>query len=122
MATSPHGEVCFLGPVMCCKCSTTLVAKCSKWQLHALLLLQVLGRKERSLAHLLRRYCGVQQDKTHQTADWRLRPLAPELHAYARADVHWLPYLAGLLVEEMQARSPGTTGVSELTRVKAVTE
>jgi hypothetical protein len=76
------------------------------------LVLQVLGREERSLAHLLRRYCGVTQDKTHQTADWRLRPLAPELHKYARTDVHWLPYLAALMVAELQARSPSTTGVS----------
>lgn len=72
---------------------------------------QVLGREERSLAHLLRRYCGVSQDKSHQTADWRLRPLAPQLQAYARSDVHWLLYLAGLMVGELQARSPSTTGV-----------
>jgi hypothetical protein len=76
------------------------------------LLIQVLGREERSLAHLLRRYCGVTQDKTHQTADWRLHPLAPQLQAYARSDVHWLPYLAGLMVGELQTRSPSTTGVS----------
>lgn len=76
-------------------------------------MLQVLGREERSLAHLLRRYCGVTQDKAHQTADWRLRPLAPQLAAYARGDVHWLLRLAGLMVAELQARSPSTTGVSE---------
>lgn len=73
---------------------------------------QALGREERSLAHLLRRYCGVAQNKAHQTADWRLRPLTPELQQYARSDVHWLIYLAGLMVAEMQARSPSTTGVS----------
>jgi ribonuclease D len=74
--------------------------------------LQVLGREERSLANLLRRYCSVTQDKTHQTADWRLRPLPRELQQYARGDVHWLPYLAGRLVAELQARSPSTSGVS----------
>jgi hypothetical protein len=76
--------------------------------------MQVLGREERSLAHLLRRYCGVLQDKTHQTADWRVRPLPKELQTYARSDVHWLPYLAGVMVSEMQARSPSNTGVSLL--------
>lgn len=64
------------------------------------------------MAHLLRRYCGVTQDKSHQTADWRLRPLAPQLQVYACSDVHWLLYLAGLMVGELQARSPSTTGVS----------
>lgn len=75
--------------------------------------LQALGREERSLAHLLRRYCGVVQDKSHQAADWRLRPLAPQLRQYARSDVHWLLHLAGLMVGEMQARSPSNTGVSD---------
>lgn len=73
--------------------------------------MQVLGREERSLANLLRRYCGVTQDKAHQTADWRLRPLPQPLRQYARGDVHWLPYLAGQLVAELQARSPSTNGV-----------
>jgi ribonuclease D len=77
--------------------------------------LQVLGREERSLANLLRRYCSVTQDKTHQTADWRLRPLPQVLQQYARGDVHWLPYLAGRLVAELQARSPSTSGVGSLT-------
>ncbi|WIA21854.1 hypothetical protein OEZ85_004230 [Tetradesmus obliquus] len=71
----------------------------------------VLGREERSLANLLRRYCGVTQDKAHQTADWRLRPLPQPLRQYARGDVHWLPYLAGQLVAELQARSPSTNAV-----------
>jgi hypothetical protein len=48
----------------------------------ALVFSQVLGRGERSLAHLLRRHCGVMQDKTHQTADcdtpWH--PLPPISH------------------------------------------
>ncbi len=48
----------------------------------AICALQVLGREERSLAHLLRRYCGVQQDKAYQRADWRVRPLSAELIHY----------------------------------------
>jgi hypothetical protein len=55
----------------------------------------------------------VVQDKSHQTADWRLRPLAPQLQQYARSDVHWLLHLAGLMVGEMQDRSPSNTGVSD---------
>jgi ribonuclease D len=78
----------------------------------ALVFSQVLGRGERSLAHLLRRHCSIMQDKTHQTADWRVRPLPQQLQTYARSDVHWLPYLAGVMVAEMQSRSPSSTGVS----------
>eukprot|EP00775_Hariotina_reticulata_P003770 gene3770-4029_t len=74
---------------------------------------QVLGRQERSLASLLRYYCGVAQDKTFQTADWRIRPLPVLLQRYAQADVHWLIYLAARLVAELQARSPGTSGVDD---------
>ena len=33
----------------------------------------MLGYEERSLAHLLSRLCGVNTDKQHQRADWRVR-------------------------------------------------
>ena len=33
-----------------------------------------------------------QADKRHQLADWRVRPLAPELLEYARTDTHYLLY------------------------------
>ncbi|XP_045784912.1 exosome component 10 isoform X2 [Maniola jurtina] len=54
---------------------------------------QVLNFSIKSLAALLKRYCGVDADKTHQMADWRLRPLTPELITYARTDTHFLPYI-----------------------------
>lgn len=35
---------------------------------------QVLGMRQRSLAYLLQRYCGIRADKSlGQTADWRQR-------------------------------------------------
>jgi hypothetical protein len=64
---------------------------------------QVLGKEERSLASLLRVFLGVPQDKRHQAADWRARPLPPALRAYARADVHWLLQLADCLVVRLVA-------------------
>eukprot|EP00879_Flechtneria_rotunda_P011906 GHRR01012435.1.p1 GENE.GHRR01012435.1~~GHRR01012435.1.p1 ORF type:complete len:931 (+),score=387.60 GHRR01012435.1:2246-5038(+) len=70
---------------------------------------QVLGREEHSLANLLRVYCAVQQDKVHQTADWRIRPLPTVLKEYARTDVHWLVWLASRMVAEMQQRSPSAS-------------
>ena len=44
----------------CCHCVTIVC-------------LQVLGKKERSLAALLTEYLGVFQDKQHQLDDWRVR-------------------------------------------------
>ena len=76
------------------------------------LCMQVLGRTERSLAHLLRAYCGVTQDKSLQQADWLARPLPPALVAYARGDVHWLLHLADLLVLELQHKEAAAAAAS----------
>ncbi|BDA45050.1 probable exosome component 10 at N-terminal half [Coccomyxa sp. Obi] len=65
---------------------------------------QVLGYEERSLAHLLHKFCGVTANKQHQLADWRARPLAEELVEYARTDVHFLLYIANVLRAELAAR------------------
>ena len=43
-----------------------------------------------SLAHLLKAICGVEADKAHQLADWRVRPLTEEMLRYARGDTHYL--------------------------------
>jgi hypothetical protein len=64
---------------------------------------QVLGKEERSLASLLRAFLAVPQDKRHQAADWRARPLPPALRTYARSDVHWLLQLADCLVARLAA-------------------
>lgn len=69
-----------------------------------------LGLEARSLGALLRRYCGVEADKAHQRADWRRRPLPPELIEYARGDVHWLLYLADRLGEELVAAGAQEAG------------
>lgn len=58
---------------------------------------QALKKPERSLKHLLRRYCGVSQDKVLQQADWRLRLLPPDMMQYARADAHYLLFLSDVL-------------------------
>lgn len=46
-----------------------------------------------SLAHLLKMHCGVNADKKHQLADWRQRPLSPEMLQYAREDTRYLLYI-----------------------------
>lgn len=45
-----------------------------------------------SLANLVAHFCGVKLDKKYQTADWRERPLPPEMLEYARCDTHYLLY------------------------------
>lgn len=57
----------------------------------------MLGKQARSLAGLTRACQGLDLDKTARTADWRQRPLPPACISYARADVHFLLHLAGLL-------------------------
>eukprot|EP00887_Chlorella_sp_A99_P000972 scaffold5.g972.t1 len=68
----------------------------------------VLGYQQRSLGALLGRFCGVEADKAAgQRADWRQRPLPPALLDYARADVHYLLYIADWLGEELlRERAP----------------
>lgn len=47
----------------------------------------------RGLANLLNFYCDVIADKQYQLADWRLRPISPEMLNYARCDTHYLLYM-----------------------------
>ncbi|HUO85691.1 MAG TPA: ribonuclease D [Thermoanaerobaculia bacterium] len=61
---------------------------------------QLLGEKAVGLAALLERYFGVQLDKSHQRADWAMRPLPPRMAEYAAMDTR---YLLGL-VEILRAR------------------
>jgi len=43
-----------------------------------------------SLAYLLERFVNIKVDKSHQTADWRQRPIPKEMLRYARQDTHYL--------------------------------
>jgi len=54
---------------------------------------KVLNFESHSLAFLLLHYCGLKIDKTYQLADWRIRPLPPEMKNYAREDSHYLLYI-----------------------------
>lgn len=54
-------------------------------------------------AALAKALLDVDIDKTHTRADWSFRPLAPELVAYADADVIHLPTIYALLREQLDA-------------------
>ena len=57
-----------------------------------------------SLAHLLKAICGVEADKAHQLADWRVRPLTEEMLRYARGDTHYLLHVYDRLKADLAAR------------------
>jgi ribonuclease D len=59
-----------------------------------------------SLAHLLSRHAGVVVDKRLQLADWRVRPLSPEMQRYAREDTHYLLFIYDTLRVELLRRYP----------------
>jgi ribonuclease D len=44
-------------------------------------------------AFLLKFYCDVETNKKYQLADWRIRPLTPDMLKYARIDTHYLLYM-----------------------------
>ncbi|GKZ01538.1 hypothetical protein MPSEU_001104400 [Mayamaea pseudoterrestris] len=49
-----------------------------------------LGLPKKSYAYLLRHYVGIDADKSYQLADWRQRPLTPDMQQYAIQDTHYL--------------------------------
>jgi ribonuclease D len=65
---------------------------------------QLLGEKEIGLMALLATRLGVVLDKAHQRADWSVRPLPPEMVAYAAADVAHLPALVASLAADLAAK------------------
>ncbi len=53
-------------------------------------------------AGLVKALLDIDVDKTHTRADWSLRPLAPELIAYAASDVLHLPVVYQMLREQLE--------------------
>jgi ribonuclease D len=51
---------------------------------------QLLGIKSFGLAALLQQFFDVKLDKKHQRADWSMRPLTPDMLAYAAQDTRYL--------------------------------
>ena len=64
---------------------------------------QLLNEPGIGLAALLEKYLGVTLDKKYQRADWSVRPLTPEMLAYAADDTRYLPRLRDILHEKLVA-------------------
>ncbi|KNG52667.1 exosome complex exonuclease rrp [Stemphylium lycopersici] len=66
---------------------------------------RALGYPGGSLAYLLERHVKFTAQKQYQLADWRIRPLGPELFEYARADTHFLLYVYDNMRNELIEKS-----------------
>ena len=64
---------------------------------------QLLNEPGIGLAALLEKYLGVTLDKKYQRADWSVRPLIPEMLAYAAGDTRHLAQLRDILKEQLTA-------------------
>lgn len=62
---------------------------------------QVLQYPGRGLAFLLKHFVDFDAQKQYQTADWRIRPLPPEMLDYARSDTHFLLYIYDCVRNEL---------------------
>ncbi len=81
---------------------------------------QLLGYEGLGLAALLDRHFGVKLNKTHQRADWSMRPLPPDMLAYAATDTHYLIDLAAKLREELIALGRWNWALEEFARLEGV--
>lgn len=81
---------------------------------------QLLGYEGLGLAALLDRHFGVKLNKTHQRADWAMRPLPPDMLEYAALDTHYLIELAAKLREELIALGRWTWALEEFSRLENV--
>jgi ribonuclease D len=81
---------------------------------------QLLGYEAIGLAALLERHFGVKLNKTHQRADWSMRPLPPDMLEYAATDTHHLAALAAKLREELIALERWEWAVEEFARLENV--
>jgi ribonuclease D len=65
---------------------------------------QLLGIKSFGLAALLEQFFDVKLDKKHQRADWSMRPLTPDMLAYAAQDTRYLLQLKDHMKSELKRR------------------
>ena len=81
---------------------------------------QLLGYQGIGLAALLERHFGVQLDKSHQRADWAMRPLPRNMLQYAATDTRYLIPLAEKLRAELEALGRWEWAVEEFARLENV--
>jgi len=81
---------------------------------------QLLGEPRTGLAALLEGGLGISLDKRFQRADWGLRPIPPQMLAYAAADTAFLASLAHRLRDRLLALGRWSWAEEEFHRLEAV--
>ncbi len=81
---------------------------------------QLLGYEAIGLAALIERHFGIQLDKSHQRADWAMRPLPRNMLEYAATDTRHLIPLAGKLRAELEALGRWEWATEEFARLENV--
>jgi ribonuclease D len=81
---------------------------------------QMLGYESIGLAALLERHFGLNVDKKHQRADWSMRPLTPDMLAYAALDTHHLTRLSEELRAALVGMGRWEWAAEEFNRLEAI--
>jgi ribonuclease D len=81
---------------------------------------QLLGYEAFGLAALLERYFAITVDKSHQRADWAVRPLPRVMLEYAASDTRHLISLADALREELIAMGRWEWAQEEFARMETI--
>jgi ribonuclease D len=79
---------------------------------------QLLGIKSFGLAALLEQFFDVKLDKKHQRADWSMRPLTPDMLAYAAQDTRYLLQLKDHMKSELTRRGRMRWAEEEFARLE----
>jgi len=81
---------------------------------------QLLGYEGIGLAALLERHFGIKLDKSHQRADWAMRPLPRNMLEYAATDTRHLIALAEKMRAELEALGRWDWAMEEFARLEAI--
>lgn len=81
---------------------------------------RLVGEPAFGLAALLERFVGVRLDKKFQKADWSVRPLSPEMEAYALLDTRHLRALADILSARLRELGRESWAAEEFERLESV--
>lgn len=81
---------------------------------------QLTGEPAIGLAAMLEKHLGVKLSKTHQKADWSLRPISPGMLAYAAADTRHLLALRDKLAERLAALGRAAWADEEFQRLEGL--
>jgi ribonuclease D len=81
---------------------------------------QLLGYDGIGLAALLKKHFGLDLDKSHQRADWAMRPLTSRMLEYAATDTRHLIELSSILRRELEAAGRWDWAREEFSRLESI--